>query len=123
MENSSSKETQNLSQAEFDNILSNNTITIPANLLYFYIQFTDIVSKRGAVRPDEMLSVGKSYNYSLSIINKLVESHLNKSNDVPTESVENSKKTFPLVVNKPLVVTGFQDKSSNKSSKKKQIII
>lgn len=82
MENKESSKEKTLTQDEINCILSENNIVIPASLLFFYIQLTDVVSGRGAIKPAEMASVGRNYNYSSSLIRNLVHS---KTQELPSE--------------------------------------
>ena len=94
MESQKLEQTQEppLSQEEVNRIVAENNVVIPASLLFFFIQFTDIVSRRGAVKPDEMASVGRNYNYSSSLVQKLIQSKLQESSDVIGESSSKKKK-------------------------------
>lgn len=85
-----------ISEQEFQEIVNNNTVTIPASLLVFHIKFMEMVTARsGVVRPSEMVNIGNNYEYSANVINSLVNSYIEKPK-IPLESIpeENeSKKT------------------------------
>ena len=90
------KQEKSLTQEEVNYIVAENNVVIPASLLFFYVQFTDIVSRRGAVRPDEMASVGRNYNYSSSLIQKLIQSKLQESGSSSDLINENSSESIKI---------------------------
>jgi len=61
------------SSEDIQTIVKNNTITIPAGILYTFLQFTEIGSQRGAFRANELSMVGSVYDTGTQLLNKLIE--------------------------------------------------
>lgn len=61
------------SSEDIQAIVKNNTITIPAGILYTFLQFTEIGSQRGAFRANELSMVGSIYDTGTQLLNKLIE--------------------------------------------------
>ena len=56
-------------------IVKQNSITIPAGILYTFLQFTEIGSQRGAFRANELSMVGSIYDTGTHLLNKLIKEH------------------------------------------------
>ena len=91
------EERKRLTDEEFQQLVNNNTVTIPASLLLFHIRFMEMVTSRsGVVKPGEMVNIGTNYEYSSKVIHNLVEKyHTNIMESIPEEETKKKKKKKP----------------------------
>ena len=60
------------SPEEIQKIVLENEITIPASLLYTFLQYTEIGVQRGAIRANELTMIGGNYEKGTKMLNELI---------------------------------------------------
>jgi hypothetical protein len=90
-----------LTKEDLSNIIKTSEITIPAGLLYSFLQFTEIFVERGNIRANELTSLGVNYDFGTKIMNSLIESKkleiLGNCNIDKSAPVELSDEPKPVV--------------------------
>jgi hypothetical protein len=59
-------------QEDIQKIVKENNITIPAYILYTFLQFTELGVQRGAVKANELTLIGNIYDSGTQILNQLI---------------------------------------------------
>jgi hypothetical protein len=89
---------EELTKEEISKIVKSNEITIPAGLLYGFLQFTEVFVDRGNIRANELTVLGNNYDFGSKIISELIKSKTQEiitsrpKSDVAPENVDKKKK-------------------------------
>ena len=63
---------------DISKIIKENNITIPAGMLYIFLQLTELSSTRGSIRANELTLFGNVYNNASKMLDDLIEEKNNK---------------------------------------------
>lgn len=109
------------SSEDIQKIMKENTINIPAGMLYTFLQFTEIGSQRGAFKANELSMIGNIYDSGTFLLNKLIneqwkppEKTITLEHNEASLSIEKKDNTFKVQCAKS---RRFPDKNLRKDNK------
>ena len=95
---------------DIQKIMKENTINIPAGILYTFLQFTEIGSQRGAFKANELSMIGNIYDSGTQILNKLIEEKWKQIQSTPIQNtpIQNTPIQSTPIQNTPIQSTPIQ---------------
>ena len=66
---------------DISKIIKENNITIPAGMLYIFLQLTELSSTRGSIRANELTLFGNVYNNASKMLDDLIEEKYKEKNN------------------------------------------